>query len=146
MVFLVLAQAFAAEPVVTAQADGSILATTAIAASPAAVRAILEDPVAWGALSSDILAVTATPAGKCTMMDVTSRGLWNPLHWLALRCPTADGWRDDLVSSTDITSLHSEWRVLSQAPPAATPACSSGTRRWTCRRRRAARATPNAGR
>lgn len=115
MVTLLLARALAADPVITEQADGSIVATATIAASPDVVRAALADPVACGALSPDILSVTATPAGKCTMLDVVSRGAWNPLRWRALRCPTADGWRDDLVSSTDIQSMHSEWRVLAAA-------------------------------
>ena len=115
MLSLLLSQAFAADPVITSQADGSILATTAIAASPAAVRAALADPVACGALSPDILSVTVTQAGPCTMLDVVSRGAWDPLRWRALRCPTADGWRDDLVSSDDLQSMHSEWRVLAAA-------------------------------
>ncbi len=115
MVFLLLAQALAAEPVITAQTDGSIVGTTAIAASPEAVRALLADPVACGTLSPDILSVTVTPAGKCSMVDVVSRGAWNPLKWRSLRCPTADGWRDDLVSSDDLQAMHSEWHVVAAA-------------------------------
>lgn len=115
MVLLLLAQALAAEPVVTAQADGYIVGTAAIAASPDVVRAALEDPVACGRLSPDVLSVTVTPAGACSMMDVVARGAWNPVTWRSLRCPTEYGWRDDLVSSTDLQAMHSEWHVTAAA-------------------------------
>lgn len=112
---LIIAAALAADPAVTQEGDGTIIVRVDVAASPAAVRAVLADPVACGQLSPEVLSVSSTAAGKCTMVDTSARGAWSPIHWRSLRCPTADGWRYDLVSSDDIESLHAEWSVTDAA-------------------------------
>ena len=75
------------------------------------VRAILADARTSTELAPEVLNVQEAPSGSCSLLDVTTRGPGSPMHYRALRCPTAWGWRTSLVSSDDFHSLETEWHV-----------------------------------
>ncbi len=111
MLIFSLASALAAEPTVTTQADGTVVARMEVAASAEAIRAILSDSEASVRLSADVLSVDAALKGKCSEMTVQTKGAWNPLEYKALRCPTANGWRTSLIESDDFSALEVEWKL-----------------------------------
>jgi hypothetical protein len=103
-------------PVVATGDDGTVTATIHLEAAPDQVRTALADPVAAAHLTPEVLDIHALPTdGGCVLMDVQTTGLWNPMCYRARRCPTASGWRVDLVSSDSFESMHSEWKLVPSA-------------------------------
>lgn len=116
ILFLLAFSAQAAEPVMTTAEDGTVILNVEVPASIASVREALADPVTVGKYAPDVISIDATPKGPCSLITASSPGLMKPINYQTLRCPTATGWRYDLVSSDAIESLHSEWRLESVSP------------------------------
>ncbi len=108
---------FAAEPSEPTVAGESTVSTVVIiAADPATVRAALADPLSASALSGDVLdAKVLAKEGDCSLVQITTRGMTSPLVYIARRCPTADGFRETLVSTDDFDSQSTSWKLLSVA-------------------------------
>ena len=120
IVFLTAALAAPAEPSpVEIGADSSIRTTVIVAATPEQVRARLADPVAAAELCDDVIGARVVGAsGDCSLLEVTTRGLTDPLVYTVKRCPTADGWQETLVASDDFSRQDS--RVRLEAVPGGT--------------------------
>lgn len=98
------------DPVV--HADSSISTDVLIHASVADVRAVLADPKAAGALSDSVLAVRVLGKdGPCDLVEVTCKGVMDPLTYTVRRCPTPTGFSENLVQSEDFSSQRAEWRL-----------------------------------
>ncbi|MFH1467650.1 MAG: SRPBCC family protein [Pseudomonadota bacterium] len=89
-----------------------MIGTITLRATPAKVRGILSDPLATAHLSPDTVSAEATENGACYELSVRVRGLLSPLAMRSRRCPTADGWAEDLVASEDFRRYHQTWSVV----------------------------------
>jgi carbon monoxide dehydrogenase subunit G len=106
-----IAIARAAEPSIAVEDDGTVVGRVEVAATESEVRALLTDPVTAGSLTPGVLSVSPTPQGACTLLDVETRGPWDPLTYRGLRCPTADGWEQHLVASEDFARVDVHWKL-----------------------------------
>jgi hypothetical protein len=102
-----------ADPQVTVEADGTVLCRMTVPASEAQIRSLLEDPESAAMLSPDVIDIDVTANGNCHNLETRSRGFLRPLVLNSKRCPTADGWREVLVSSGDFTQFEGEWHLQS---------------------------------
>lgn len=102
-----------AEPTVAFDEAGMLRASTVIAASPDAVKAVLGDAPRVAKWSPEVLSMTPVGAasGACRDFEVTTKGLWNPLSYVVRRCTTDAGFSDRLVSSDDFTRVQADWTV-----------------------------------
>lgn len=109
--FLTLALAAdPAPPVVSG--DSTVVTNVFIAADPATVRAALADPMVACQLSGDVLdAKVLRKEGDCSVIQMTVRGITSPLVYVAKRCPTADGFRETLLETTDFDAQASTWKL-----------------------------------
>jgi hypothetical protein len=80
----------------------------------AEVRTIVDDPRRAAALAPDFRAISVREIDPCQDLSMTVNGPWRSILYVARRCPTATGWRYDLVHSDTITDLYAEW-VLAAA-------------------------------
>jgi hypothetical protein len=106
-----VASALAAEPQVAVQSDGTVVCTVTLAASESQVRAALVDGAGSSRLSPDVLAVESAKKGACEELTKETRGLFHNFRLRSLRCPTADGWSEKLVSSDDFTEFQADWSI-----------------------------------
>jgi hypothetical protein len=115
--WFLLGPAMASEaPVVTTEADGTVVGVAVVAASEDAVRALLGDASRAAGLSPDVYDVTVEgEEGRCSRVRKHTRGVFRPFELLALRCPTEQGWTEVLVESGDFSSYALEWRVAPDA-------------------------------
>jgi hypothetical protein len=105
--------AMGAEPEVELDPSGTIVGRIVVPADAAEVREVVDDPVACGRLSSDIVSVQSEPAAHSRCVDVTTetKGLFRTLFMRSRRCPTADGWEDRLVQSDDFDAYETRWSL-----------------------------------
>jgi hypothetical protein len=90
----------------------SVEASRDVAATPEAVRAALADAEVALGRNPDVRAVTVAPGdGDCASVVVTTRGMAAPFTYRALRCPTADGFREVLVASDHFAVNETIWSV-----------------------------------
>lgn len=93
--------------------EGTVVATVLLPAEEEAVRRILDDPVRSAHLTPDLLSVDVAPTRPpCSHLDGRTRGLTRPLAYRVVRCPTAHGWRESLVSSEDFRRYEVEWQIV----------------------------------
>jgi len=110
-----LSLAGASELSMSVEGDGTIVVHTTIPASEAAIRAVLADTEgSFSALSPDVLSVSAVPSGNCEKVTRSTRGIWRPMTFVALRCPTTDGWSEKLVEKGDFTAYASQWSLTAK--------------------------------
>ena len=99
----------AAEPVV--QSDGSVTMRVVLPASEDAVRAQLDTAAEASALHGDATLVSQERQGACEKSTFKTRGLLTSISYVALRCPTASGWKQTLVSSDTFEANEAEWAL-----------------------------------
>lgn len=108
---LTVGPAYADEPSVVVQDDGTVLCHVTVEATEAEVRAFLADPVRAAQLSPDVIDVAAASDGSCHSMTTKSKGLFRPLVLRSRRCPTDQGWREVLVEAGDFTKFDGQWEI-----------------------------------
>ncbi len=86
-------------------------ATLELPASPDAVRRILADARDLTLRPPDVLSVEVTPRDTCQEIRGRTRGLFRPLTYRTLRCPTATGYRESLLEVGDFKVYDAEWRI-----------------------------------
>lgn len=100
--------------------DGTVVGRILLPVKPSDVHRVVDDPVACGKLSPDVVSVKSrpdatsrSPSGRDRCYDVTTetRGLFGPLHYRSRRCATKDGWEDRLLQSNDFTAYESRWSL-----------------------------------
>ena len=106
-----LFNAQAAEP--TIQSDGSVTVRVVLPASESAVRAELDTAAEANALHGDATLVSQERQGDCERSTFKTRGLISSISYVALRCPTATGWKQTLVSSDTFEANEVEWSLRS---------------------------------
>jgi hypothetical protein len=110
--FIVTISAFAAPASPIIEDDGTVRMSMEIDASEADIRAILADTSgSLMDLSTEVLSVQSLPKGTCEDVKRETKGVWRPLKWRSLRCPTANGWHEELVTSDDFSAFETEWRL-----------------------------------
>jgi hypothetical protein len=110
--WLLVGTALASAPVVTVDADGTVVGVAVVAGDEAAVRALLGDVEREAGLSPSVQSVEVeAEEGSCARVRKTTRGLFRPFELVVLRCPTDAGWREDLVRSDDFSVYATEWRI-----------------------------------
>jgi hypothetical protein len=107
-------QAWAGQPTVEVATDGSVVGRVVVEAPESAVRAAIPELQASG-VNSNVLSVVQTRDGSCTAIQRSTRGLYRPLQLSTRFCPTAQGWREWLVSSEDFTAYEAEWTLVPTA-------------------------------
>ncbi|MFH1467642.1 MAG: SRPBCC family protein [Pseudomonadota bacterium] len=102
-----------AEPTLSITETGdTVIGTLTLHATPVQVRGVLSNPLATAHLSPDTVSAEFTASGACYELSVRVRGLLNPMAMRSRRCPTADGWVEDLVASEDFKRYHQTWSVI----------------------------------
>lgn len=98
----------AAEP-----ARGSVTGSVTVTASRAVVLDLLADHTETLRMCPDVrsVRVVSTSAQGCAELAVETTGLWNPMHYVSRRCPTADGSREELLHSDDFYENTFVWSV-----------------------------------
>lgn len=91
------------EPLVQREEPGTIITRLLVPASAEEVRAVLDDPVAFGGFTPDVLSMRVEPRGRCKLLSFDSRGFLEPMRYSTLRCPSAQGWSETLFQSEDFT-------------------------------------------
>jgi len=91
--------------------EGLVIAQVRVAASPAAVHALLGDAERIHRLAPTTVSVKATADGACDKVQISTRGLLSPFQIEARRCPTSTGWRETLVRSSDFKEYWNEWTI-----------------------------------
>jgi hypothetical protein len=93
-------------------ADTSVTSQVTIPADPARVRAALADPVTAARLCPDIISARVLEHSTCDLVEVTTRGLSDPLIYKVRRCPNGSGgYSETLVSSDDFSQVRVEWKL-----------------------------------
>ncbi|TNE84108.1 MAG: hypothetical protein EP330_30810 [Deltaproteobacteria bacterium] len=104
--------AFAADPVVSSSADGTVKGSVVLNVSPAEAMAALENPELARTINPDVVALQQlATTGDCTDLDISTRGMWRPLKMKARRCKTATGFHETLLESDDFTVQEATWTV-----------------------------------
>ena len=116
MALVWLSLALADEPVVQVNADGTINARMVMEAEEAAVRAALSNGASAARLSPDSLSSQSTRVGACEEVSSQVRGLFSPFALRTRRCPTASGYREQLVSSDGLSAYDSTWEIREDSP------------------------------
>ena len=111
--WILVAIAASAEPTVLVQSDGTVVASAVVAASADAIHAVVDDLEAVRRLSPEVLSVTdlGPTSDRCHHVRRETKGLFRPLHFLALRCRTATGWHEELVESEDFADYTTDWSI-----------------------------------
>jgi hypothetical protein len=113
LVVLMGLAAEAGEPGPSVRQEGDTVVVVAVASAPAAdVRRVLADPRQVRELFPDVLEeqLEAEPGG-CVRVQRRTRGLLRPFELFTRRCPTAGGFREELITSDDFEAYASEWVV-----------------------------------
>ena len=95
-------------------AKGIVIAEVRVSASPAAVREVLAGAERAHGLAPTTVSASATRDGKCEKVKLKTRGLIAPFVLETRRCPTANGWRETLVTSDNFVEYWNEWTVKAQ--------------------------------
>lgn len=90
---------------------GEVVAQVKVAASPAAVRAVLASAEKSHGLAPTTYEAKASPEGSCERVKLKVRGLIEPFEVETRRCPTASGWKETLVASKNFVEYWNEWTV-----------------------------------
>lgn len=98
-------------PEIEVRDDGAVFATEVMAAQADDVRALLSDAEALAALSPEVRKIETTQRGRCQEVATETRGLLRPLRLRSLRCPTTDGFREELMEVGDFSAYEVEWAV-----------------------------------
>jgi hypothetical protein len=102
----------AAEPHISVDSEGRVVARATIDATESAIRGVLADTTGrYAALSSDVLSVESVQSGRCEDVTRSTRGLFRPLRFRSMRCPTNDGFTEVLIESRDFSRYSSEWAL-----------------------------------
>ena len=111
LLLLSLAWADGPQVEVGLQADGTVVGVAVVPATPAAILELVEDPIRSGKLSPDVIRVSFERDGDCVEIDTEARGVFKPLRYKSRRCPTENGWRDQLVESDSFTEYDASWSL-----------------------------------
>lgn len=97
----------------TIGSDDVVTTQVMVAADPAKVRAALADPVQAARYSPDVLSARVVERGACDLVEVTTRGVSDPLTYLVKRCPNGSGgFTESLVKSDDFSRVNVEWKLV----------------------------------
>ena len=91
------------EPLVQSEEPGTIVTRLHVPAPEHEVRAVLDDPRAFMQLTPDVYSLDVQPRGKCKLLRLDTRGLFEPLQYSTLRCPRVGGWHESLLESDSFT-------------------------------------------
>jgi carbon monoxide dehydrogenase subunit G len=84
--------------------------------APDKVRAWLADHERSVRLSPDVVSAEVVGQdGACALLDVTTRGVVDTFSYRIKRCPTASGYREEVVSSSMFASNTASWQVVPTA-------------------------------
>lgn len=118
MFIWLVVRGWAAEPEVSTDDAGVVHARVVVSAPVADVLALVRDPQAMHALGGDGSVLKSTPDAPCFRIDYALETTIANVAYVARACPTARGFKTDLVSSESFRSMSSEWTV--QEVPAGT--------------------------
>lgn len=83
-----------------------------IEAETAIVRSALADAETALSLSESVLGVNVLHrSGTCDLVEVTCKGVWEPLRYTIRRCATVDGFEENLVASEDFSAERAVWHL-----------------------------------
>jgi len=110
-VFLAAALTTASASPVVEVSDGAVIGHVIVKASPEAALTLLADPSGVFAVSQGEGYVRATPDGACLLTDEYHPNAVMDVHYSLRVCRSEDSVVAELVSSEDIKTYSSLWRV-----------------------------------
>jgi len=106
------ANAAESQPQIEVHDDGSVVGTVIIDAPYPEVHRYLEDPERTARLTGDTLEITIQRDGSCNDVRRKTRGLFSPLQLHTRRCPTSEGWDEQLAGeSNDFHAYRAQWEL-----------------------------------
>lgn len=90
---------------------GEVVAQVKLSASSKVVREVLASAERWHKLAPTTVSAKATRDGSCEKVKLSVRGLVEPFQLETRRCPTAKGWLETLVNSSDFSEYRNEWEL-----------------------------------
>ncbi len=99
------------DPLVQTEEHGTIITKLHVAAPEQEVQAVLNDPRAFSRFTPDVYSLDVQTRGKCKLLRLDTRGLFEPLHYSTLRCPRAGGWHESLLESDSFTRYDADLRL-----------------------------------
>lgn len=92
--------------------DGSVEIAVLAPGSLDQVRAALQDPIARNSLFPSVHDVKVLRRdGACTDVQMTTAGVTSDFVYTMRSCQTAQGWKDTLLSSTDLDVMDASWQL-----------------------------------
>lgn len=103
------------EPVASTDSQGYVTGNVHVGVPLESVRSYLSEPARAVTLSPDAALVSTTRKGPCSEITVRTRGMSEPFEYVSLRCATADGFSEHLVSSDNFYVNTVQWRLVEEA-------------------------------
>lgn len=100
------------EPLVQVMESDTIVTKLHVPVPPDQVRAVLDDPRAFSRFTPDVYSLDVQPRGKCKLLRLDTRGLFEPLRYSTLRCPRAGGWHESLLESDSFTRYDADLQLV----------------------------------
>ncbi len=92
---------------------GEVIAQVKLSCSLAKLQEVLGSAERAHGLAPTTVSVKATSEGKCERVQLRTKGLFSPFEVVTKRCPTATGWLETLVTSSDFLEYRNEWTLAS---------------------------------
>ncbi|MCB9665095.1 MAG: SRPBCC family protein [Alphaproteobacteria bacterium] len=118
LLWLALPAEAAQAPEIRAEPDGSVVGRMVLDAARDEVIEALQDTRRVGRWSPSVVDVASAPRGRCEEVTLTLRGWFFPMIVTAERCPTDQGFSQQLVDSNVFRRWGAEWEV--ETTPAGT--------------------------
>lgn len=99
------------ERVTSIREDGSVVMSVLVEKPVAAVQSSLGSAMSRFSLDAGRTITDTVQRGECQELHVEAPGLLSPMRYISLRCPTADGYSETLVSSDDFDASEVQWTL-----------------------------------
>ncbi|MCB9778334.1 MAG: hypothetical protein H6742_07205 [Alphaproteobacteria bacterium] len=84
---------------------------TLVDANAEELKAWLSDYGLIAEINADIYEYSVEAAPPCELVHVKSRGVGQPMLYTVKRCPTADGFKETMISGDQLEAMEAEWSV-----------------------------------
>jgi len=91
--------------------DGSVVMNVLVEKPVAAVSNNLSSAMSVLSLDFGRTITKTVSKGACQELHVETPGLFSPMQYVSLRCPTTDGYTESMVSSEDFDASEVQWTL-----------------------------------
>jgi len=95
----------------TVHNDGSVVMHVLVEKPMAAVRSSLDSAMSVMSLDGGRTITKTVSKGACQELHVETPGLFSPMQYVSMRCPTTNGYSETMVSSDDFDASEVQWTL-----------------------------------